>query len=78
MTAYRTEQRHVLHRGREFHFVSYEGKPADPRHDMDATPATWYLLNAGKRWPVMTQVKDECDEEIDRRLIAWLDVNVFS
>jgi hypothetical protein len=75
--AYRNLQRYVVHRGREFHFVSYEGTPADPRRERGAVPPTWFLLNAGKRWAVIPQVADEADDDVDRRLIAWLDENVF-
>ena len=78
MTAFRTEQRYVFHRGREFHFVSYEGQPADVRKAIGATPPTWYLLNAGKRWAVVPLMADESADDIERRLIEWLDVNVFS
>ena len=74
---YRTEQRFVTHRGREFHFVSYEGQPADPRKSLDATPPSWYLLNAAKRWVVLPQIADESEEDTDRRLVDWLEENVF-
>lgn len=78
MAAYRNVQRHIVHRGREFHFVSYEGTPADARREVEATPPTWFLLNAGKRWPVMPHDIDESEEDVERRLIAWLDSNVFN
>jgi len=78
MAAYRTEQRYVLHKGREFHFASYEGQPADPRKSLAATPPSWYLINAGKRWAVIPQIADESEEEIHRRLVEWLETNVFS
>jgi hypothetical protein len=29
MSAYRNQQHRLVHRGKEFHFVSYEGLPAD-------------------------------------------------
>jgi hypothetical protein len=78
MAAYRNAQRHLVHRGREFHFVSYEGTPADARREIAARPPTWYLLNAGKRWPVVPHVPEERDEDLDRRLVAWLDAHVFT
>ncbi|HSA56877.1 MAG TPA: hypothetical protein VLE53_14295 [Gemmatimonadaceae bacterium] len=78
MAAYRNVQRHIVHRGREFHFVSYEGTPADTRREVEAMPPTWYLLNAGKRWPVMPHQVDEPEDEVERRLIEWLDSNVFN
>jgi hypothetical protein len=78
MAAYKNLQRYVAHRGREFHFVSYEGAPADPGRGRVAMPPTWFLVNAGKRWAVMPQIADESDDAVDQRLIAWLDENVFA
>lgn len=78
MAAYKTVQRYVTHRGREFHFVSYEGAPADTHKERAAVPPTWFLLNAGKRWAAMPQIADETEEAVDQRLVAWLDQNVFS
>lgn len=78
MSGYKTDQRRLLHRGREFHFVSYEGHTADPRRSRPATAPSWCLMRAGKRWRVMEQIADLSDVELDRRLHEWLDANVFS
>ena len=77
MSAYKVQQRHLVHRGRTFHFVSYEGQPARPARQIEAAPATWCLMASGKRWEVMVHDTLLNDEECDRRLTAWLDRNVF-
>jgi broad specificity phosphatase PhoE len=77
MPAYKNLQRFVMCRGRQFHFISYEGVRADKRREREATPPTWFLLNAGKRWPVFPEIPGEDEAEVDRRLVAWLEANVF-
>ena len=78
MSSYKTGQRRVVHRGREFHFVSYEGMPANPRNHTPATVAAWYLMSAGKRWVVMTQECDLTEAALDSALAGWLDANIFA
>jgi hypothetical protein len=69
MNTYKTQQHHLVHRGHSFHFVSYEGQPADEkRHQPEMLPS-WYLMLAGKRW---MQV------ELDRQFGEWLDGHVLS
>jgi hypothetical protein len=77
MAAYKVQQRYLVHRGREFHFVSYEGQVANAAKHIAATPPTWFLISAGKRWEVMTQEPSETEDQCARRLAAWLDRNVF-
>ena len=77
MSSYKNEQRHLLHRGREFHFVSYEGHAANERRAEAAEPAMWYVMAAGKRQAVMPQVVGQETEELERDLVRWLDENVF-
>ena len=78
MPSYKNEQRHVLHRGRDFHFVSYEGRVANERRAEAAEPAMWYVMAAGKRQAVMPQVAGQESEELERELVRWLDENVFA
>lgn len=78
MSGYKTDQRRVIHRGREFHFVSYDGVPANPRVGQAATQPTWYLMRAGKRWAVMPQVADQPETALDLALQSWLDAHVFA
>ena len=32
----------------------------------------WYLMRAGKRWPVMPEVPGQVDTEITQALTTWL------
>ncbi|MCC6317272.1 MAG: hypothetical protein IT361_06215 [Gemmatimonadaceae bacterium] len=73
MAAYKTEQRFLVHRGVECHFVSYEGQAANPRKSLPATPPTWYFMKSGKRFAVMEQVAGQSEAEVDRLLLGWLD-----
>jgi hypothetical protein len=76
MSAYKTDQRRLVHDGREYHFVSYDGvtpKPNDPR---PATAPTWFLIAGGKRWPVMPQVIGQPVAELDEQLRRWLESNM--
>jgi hypothetical protein len=78
MSTYKTDQQHVLHRGRDFHFVSYEGQRADAARDQGETPPTWFLMGAGKRWAVMPQTIGLTPVDLHARLVQWLDENVFT
>lgn len=78
MSGYKTDQHHIVHRGRRFHFVSYEACQANPRTGQVAMPATWFLMSAGKRWPVAAQIPDQNPEAVVTALTRWLDQNVFA
>jgi len=78
MSGYKTQQHHLVHRGHSFHFVSYEGHPADPKHLQLEVPPTWYLMLSGKRWVVSPQVGGAEPWELDRQFGDWLDAHVFS
>jgi hypothetical protein len=71
------EQRRLQHRGREFHFVSYDGIPANPKRAQLATAPAWWLMSAGTRWEVMPFETGRDEADLDRDLIAWLDEHVF-
>jgi hypothetical protein len=73
MSTYKIDQRHLNHRGRVFHFVSYEGQPANPKREEAAVEPTWFLMGPGRRWSVMPQQVAQDSEDVDRCLIAWLD-----
>jgi hypothetical protein len=77
MAKYAVEQRRLAYRGREFHFVSYEGQPANPRRDEPATEAAWWLMSAGKRWEVMPYQPGQSEPELDRLFTEWLEAHVF-
>lgn len=71
--SYRVEQRQFAYRGRWFHFVSYDGRPADPARGYPGALPAWFLMNAGTRWEVAPQVAGEEPADTDRRLLDWLE-----
>jgi hypothetical protein len=71
-------QHRLVHRGQSFHFVSYEGHPADAKHLQLEVQSTWYVMLSGKRWMVGPQVGGAESLELDRQFVEWLDENVFS
>ncbi|MGE0351981.1 MAG: hypothetical protein AB7I33_03180 [Gemmatimonadales bacterium] len=73
MSTFRNEQRRLVHQGREFHFVSYDGRPANDRRGEEASPPMWYLMNSGKRWPVMQRLDGQSVEEVDSALLKWVE-----
>lgn len=72
------EQRRLHYRGREFHFVSYEGQPANAKRGQPATAPAWWLMNSGRRWEVMPFHPGYDEATLDRAFTAWLDEHVFS
>jgi len=78
MGGYKVEQRRVTVRGRGFHFVSYEGTPANAHKQLAATVPMWFMMSAGKRWAVMPQQVGQDPLELDRLFTAWVEAHVFS
>lgn len=78
MSGYKTDQEFVVYRSRRFHFVSYEGQPADLARHRDEQPATWFLMEANKRWPALPQIADQDRGELVRGLTEWLERSVFA
>jgi hypothetical protein len=72
VSSYKVEQHRVHYQGRDFHFVSYDGSPANERRGEPSVPPMWYLMGPGRRWPVMPQVLGQQEEDIVRGLVAWL------
>jgi hypothetical protein len=77
MGKYTVEQHRITHRGREFHFVSYEGQPANEKRKQPAVEPAWFLMNSGKRWQVMPHQPGQDDAELERKFTEWLETNVF-
>ncbi len=71
------EQRRLQYRGREFHFVSYDGQAANAKRAQPATAPAWWLMSAGTRWEVMPFHPGRDEAELDRAFRAWLDANAF-
>lgn len=74
VTRLRIDQCRVFHRGREFHFVTYEGD-TDPENAGGA--AMWYLMSGLKRCEAIRQVPDQDEPTLEARLRRWLDTNAF-
>lgn len=71
--SYKIQQHRITRRGASYHFVSYAGQPANTRKGEEATGPMWYMMRAGKRWPVMPQVLGQTDVETMRVLATWLE-----
>jgi hypothetical protein len=71
MSAFKSKQRHLEIQGRVFHFVSYEGRPADARRNQAGEPDMWYLMVEGRRCPVVVCDSAQTDVEIDQLLLQW-------
>jgi hypothetical protein len=78
MSAYKTQQHRLVHRGRPFHFVSYEGQAADLKRQTPAVPPTWYIMLGGKRWAVMAQAGEVEPAALESQFVQWLEEHVFS
>ena len=78
MSSYKIEQHRVTHRGRDVHFLSNEAQPANERRGEAAIPPMWYLMQAGKRWPVMPQESGQTAEAVEQALREWLEANAFT
>jgi len=78
MATFRHEQHRVNHRGRAFHFVSYEATDANPARQVEARPDTWFLVSSGNRWPAIPLVSGLAVTELDTQLVAWLEAAVFA
>jgi hypothetical protein len=73
---YKVQQRQIVHRGRVFHFVSYENPRTQAVPDELSSSATWFLMSAGTRWGVRPQIAGEEPEDTDRRLVEWLEERI--
>jgi len=77
MSKPQTEQRRLEYRGREFHFVSFDGIPENVKRGQPATLPAWWLMSAGTRWEVMPFRVGQDPKDLDRAFTAWLDTHVF-
>ncbi len=72
MSAYKNQQRRLSLGQREFHFVTYEARPANVKRGEEGSGPMWYLMRAGKRWPVMPEVPGQVETEVTTALTKWL------
>lgn len=77
MSAFKPQQRRITIQDRDFHFVCYEGRSANPKKGEQSTPAMWHLMVEGRRCPVLPY--DEClsDQELDSALVEWAESNAM-
>jgi hypothetical protein len=78
MASLSTEQRRVVHRGRTFHFVSYEAEERKGPGDRPPRGPTWYLVSSNNRWPAVPYQAGQPMDEVDALCIAWLEEAVFA
>ena len=78
MPSNKNEQRRIILRGRQFHFVSYEATPANAKRGDAAVPPMWYLMNEGHRLPVMPHLPGQDPITLERALSRWVEQHVFS
>jgi hypothetical protein len=76
LSTFKSQQRHLTIRGRDFHFVSYEGVPANVRRGEEAQPSMWYLMVAGRRKAAFICAPEHTPEVIDGLLSRWVEENV--
>jgi hypothetical protein len=77
VSAFKSQQRLLTIRGRSFHFVSYEGQPANVKRGEDASPAMWYLMVEGRRCPALVWEQNQSLDDVDRELAKWAAENAF-
>lgn len=78
MATYRNQHHRLTHRGRAFHFISYQATAAQPARQIEARPDTWFLVSANHRWAAIPQVPGRNVDELEARLVEWLESEVFA
>lgn len=78
MAKFRHDHHRLTHRGRAFHFISYEATAAHPGRQIEARPDTWFLVSANHRWPAIPHVAGLDVEELEAQLVGWLESEVFA
>ena len=78
MASMKHEQCRLTHRGRTFHFVSYEAEDANPDKKLPGRPPTWYLVSSNNRWPAIPYLPEQTAAEVEAQCVAWLEAVVFA
>jgi hypothetical protein len=78
MSAFKPQQRHLLIQGRTFHFVSYEGQPANLPKNQAACPPMWYLMAGGRRYAVVPCDPTQSEPDLNRSLTRWVVANALA
>ena len=77
MSAFKSPQLRLTIDGRTFHFVAYEGQPANVTRKQEAEPPMWWLMVAGRRCPVTAFDPGQSEEAVELSLRQWLKDNVL-
>jgi hypothetical protein len=77
VAGFKPQQHHLSIRGRDFHFVSYEGQPADARKNLLAQPSMWYLMCEGRRLPAIVCEEGQSLTAVDDALREWAEANAI-
>jgi hypothetical protein len=77
MSSHKPQQRHITIRGRNFHFVSYQGSRGNPQRAQLPYPAMWYLMVEGRRCPVLPCDPSLSPTELDATLAGWVEDNAL-
>ena len=77
MSSHKPQQRHLTIRGRDFHFVSYQGSAGNPQRAQLPFPAMWYLMVEGRRCPVFPYEATRSLAEVDAALTEWAEDNAM-
>ena len=78
MSAFKPQQRHLTIRDREFHFVAYEAREANKHRGEEASPAMWYLMRDGRRWPAIPWDANMPSDGVDASLIRWAEAEAMA
>ena len=77
MSAFKPQQLHLTIVGQPFHFVAYEGVPANPKRQQLAVGPMWYLMREGKRHLVMAYLPAQAALERDLALTKWTEAHAI-
>lgn len=78
MPAFKPQQCRITIRNRAFHFVSYEGQPANVAKNEEAKPSMWYMMMAGRRFPSLVCIPGQSEPEIEQSLTTWALANAIA
>lgn len=77
MSAFKPQQCRITIQDRAFHFVSYEGQPANVAKNQTAEPPMWYLMAAGRRFPTVACNPDHTVPDVEKVLTTWALANAM-
>ena len=78
VSAFKPQQRHLTIRDHEFHFVAYEAREANKHRGEEASPAMWYLMREGRRWPAIPLDTTQPSASVDASLLQWAEAQAIA